>query len=699
MRKHYAHSLSVLVVFAVFHHIYFTGALSMNWPSVLVAFWSNFGWAGGMIYSEGMQNSINQFIRSNNGNVSVVGAASSLDEEIGGSYDLSTIYRRSLDISNLVRRDSGSQALRALAKRSLTNSTDGFVWYGDPVRPGLPLPGNFSGFAGTLARERIPGSNAFMTGFIWFLVATAILAVLIFTLKWGLEGLCRVRLIKNDRLTYFRSHWMRYTGLALLRTCFIAFFMMTTLTLYQFNSKGAAGVTALAAIVFAAFLIGMFGLAGCAYMYRIRVGKYARSPDRINLEKRTVLKLIPWYSFSRASKDGPSPEKVYAGSIPFWNLRPSNGEAATSVHEDEEFTKKFGWLAARFRRTRWWFFGPWLLYELIRACFFGGASGNPVGQVFGLLIVEFIAFIVIIVMRPFEGQRLNALMVYLLGFSKVSTVALSAACDVRFNIARISTTVVGVVIIVIQGVLTIVLMAAIVVGACSSYMSVTRNRSEEDFRPRRWGSIRERYLKHVDRAASDLPHTSPAQEENQDEQPKKPNFSVSSVRRVAKIEDEDGEFMAEINGLSVGTPDRSSVAGTAGPSHDDNNNNNNNNNTRARAASVYSQTSQANVPFGARVHRASWSSRDLQEWADREGGGGQRRSVATALVSTERVGSRPTSGVEQLPYSPRAATPRAGPSRQRTKSEAMRAVSPLPRSRSARDLNVVSPVMEDGPQT
>ena len=70
MRKHYAHSFSVLIVFAVWQHIFFSGALSLNWPSVLVAFWSNYAWAGGIIYTEAMQNTINNFIGSNKGNLS-----------------------------------------------------------------------------------------------------------------------------------------------------------------------------------------------------------------------------------------------------------------------------------------------------------------------------------------------------------------------------------------------------------------------------------------------------------------------------------------------------------------------------------------------------------------------------------------------------------------------------------------------------
>ncbi len=95
-RTHYAHSLSVLVVFSVFHHIFYTGALSVNWPSVLPAFWSNFAWTGGMIYSESMQNSINQLIGSNRGNTSIVGAAGSgsAAEGLGGGYPFSLDRQR-----------------------------------------------------------------------------------------------------------------------------------------------------------------------------------------------------------------------------------------------------------------------------------------------------------------------------------------------------------------------------------------------------------------------------------------------------------------------------------------------------------------------------------------------------------------------------------------------------------------------------
>ena len=614
MRTHYAHSLSVFVVFAVLHHIFFTGALSMNWPSVLASWWSNFAWSAGMIYSESMQNSINQLIGSNKGNTSIVGAASAgaSADDLGGGYQISQIYKRA-SAKSIYRRFTGStedqhNLLRTrdfedhIAKRALANSSNGFSWYGYPVKPGLPIPGNFSGFAGTLSEESIPASNAFMTGFLWFLILLALACISIVAFKWILEGLSKKNLIKTGRLGHFRAHWLAYTVQAALRTIFIGFFMMMFLTMFEFTYKGSAGVTAIAALVFAVFFVGMMGIAGYACFYRLRFGHYETIPDRIHLEKSKIFGPIPWYGLELEShRSERSRQKFSAGSLPWWSVRYIDEDPQRlEVHQDESYTQRFGWLAARFRRTRWWFFASWLVYEFVRACFYGGAAGQPLTQVFGLLVVEIIALIVIVVMRPFEGARLNALMVYLLGFSKVATVALSAAFDQRFNLARITTTVIGVVIIVIQGILTIVLMIAIVIGAISSYMSLTRN--YEDFRPRKWQGIRQRYFAHLDKAAPDVPPPPPPPPE----EPKGPYFNVMSVRRQTKIEDEDEDFIGSTHD-PLGS--RMSLAGTAtGPN-------------TARASRVNSMRSQLdssynNVLFGARVHRASWSTRDFNSYND-----------------------------------------------------------------------------------
>ena len=612
IRTHYAHSLSVFVVFAVFHHIYFTGALSMNWPSVLAAFWSNFAWSAGMVYSEPMQNSINQLIGSNKGNTSTVGAASSgaSANDLGGGYSISQIYKRaSVDLSRryLESLEDRWNALRTrgfedhIAKRAASNASNASPWYGNPVKLGLPIPGNFSGFAGTLSKEGIPASNAFMTGFLWLLILIALITTSVVALKWILEGLGKANLVKTGRLAHLRVHWLLYTAQAALRTIFIAFFMVTFLTLFEFTYKGSAGVTAIAALVFTFIFLGMLVIAGYACFYRLRLGRYEVVPDRVHFEKTKAVGPVPWYGLKlESNRSEESEPKVSAGSLQWRRIVYINEDPQrVSVHQDENYTVRFGWLAARFRRTRWWFFAVWLIYEFVRACFYGGAAGHPLTQVFGLLVVEIIALVVIILVRPFEGARLNALMVYLLGFSKVATVALSAAFDARFNLQRITTTAIGIVIIVIQSILTIVLMIAIVIGAISSYMSLTRN--HENFKPQKLEKARKRYFAHLEKTAADVPPPPPPPAEPPEE-PKRPYFNVTSVRREPKIEDEDEDYIRSVQD-SLGS--RISITRPI--------------TTRgSRANSVRSQLDSpyGHAPFGARVHRASWSSRDFYAYYD-----------------------------------------------------------------------------------
>ena len=622
MRTHYAHSLSILVIFAVFQHIYFTGALSVHWPSVLVAWWHNFAWSGGMIYSESMQNSINQLIGSNRGNISFVGAVSAGPDgdQVGGGYSLEKVYAgaagilaRSVpagpspasiykrwtssvaDVDTLLRQRSYEGFIAKRAEAQSSNTVDS-PWYGEAAKPGLPVPGNFSGLAGTLSEEDIPASNAFMTGFFWLLILLTIVATSVIAFKWALEGLSKTRWIKSERLNFFRANWIRYTRQALLRTLYISFFMMMYLAMFQFAFAGKGGAAAIAALTFIALLLGMGYLVGRACYERIRLGHWMIISDRLHVERGSAFGFLPFSGFglqsSRTDKPNPRPS---LGSFPLRTIRwVANEPDLPDVNQDEEFIFRQGWLTARFRRTRWWFFAAWLFYEFLRACFYGGAAGHPMTQVFGLLVIEILAFLFLLKTRPFEGFRLNALVVYVLSISKVLSVALSAAFASQFRLQRIQTTIVGVIIIVIQGILTIVLLIAIIIGAVSSYMSLTRN--HEDFKPRKWAKIRERYFTHLEKAAHDLPPPPPPAPE----EPKEPYFDVKAVRRESKIEDE---------GVDMHQDPRASRTSVTVPR---------NNYPTSRASRATSMgtfdSSQANLPYGARPHRASWSLRDVESY-------------------------------------------------------------------------------------
>ncbi|KAK6607482.1 trp-like ion channel [Botrytis cinerea] len=526
IRTHYAHSLSVLVVFEVFQSIFLSGALSVAWPSVLPAFWSNFAWSAGLIYTPSIIKSVNSFTGISGNSSQVGGAGSSTINNNGGLQQ--QIYGRSLKKLQEYSHSSKMARGNEMVKRM-----------------------------GTLAK-RATSDNA-TKGFLWYLILIVILVASAVAFKFILEAFSKMKWIKEDRLALFRNNWIKISGLIVLRSMLIAFFMIMTLSLYQFSYGGTTGIIAIAAIIFIIFFFGILALAFYACYFRLRFGNYASAPDRIHFQRKKVMKFLPWYGAVRESSMGESETAKTSGSISFFRLHYVDlDKERQSVHQDEEYTKRFGWLSARYRRTRWWFFAFWVVYQFVRACFVGGARSNPAAQVFGNLVVEVIAFIAIICLNPFEGARNTALAVYMLGISKVATAGLSVAFLPRYNVARIPTT-----------------------------ATQSTKYSHKVFRSPGTESCRS------------STSTPPVPEE-----PKEPYFSVTQVRRAPKIEDEDTvPEMPEMRGNRDPNPSQPSLP-TA---------------SRSRATSMRSQHSgYGSVPYGARVHRASWSSREFQNWQQDE---------------------------------------------------------------------------------
>ncbi|KAI1080475.1 TRP-domain-containing protein [Whalleya microplaca] len=657
MRTHYAHSLPVLVIFETFQSIFYSGALTLPWPSVLPAWWSNFAWSAGLIPVDKLVNSIDLFVGVSGNSSQVRAAGSTVVNNQGGLRQ--SIYGglpTSSGANRLAKRALGmvEAAVDVLTKRQPYNSSNpyDYNWNGDPVKPKMPLPGDWTGLPGVLSMVNIPAPNAFLIGFIWLLVALGLAIILLVTFKFALEAFARLKWIKQDRLEYFRTHWTWYLCLAVMRTLFISFFTITTLATFQFAIYGSAGPTAIAAIIFIAFVVGMGGLVLYTLRSRLRRGKFATDPDRILLCRDRMLGWIPWITPVRFSKlNEQVPREKQIGSLPFLHWRfIEDDPSQETVHQDESYVKRFGWLSARYRLSKWWFFAYWLIYQFIRACFLGGASANPFTQVFGLFVVDIIAFLSVTTLSPYESQRNTVLAVWLLGLTKLVTTGLSIAFLPDFKLNRISVTVIGVVIIVIQCLLTIAMMILMVLGYISSWMSLYRN--QEYFPSERLEGVRIQYYEHIARRATDQPpEQMPKTEEISKvglekslESPSETYFSVTSVRRAPKIEDEDEDCVAEIN--PSGT--------TFTPGHMK---------RPSRTASVGSRHSVSSLPRGARVHRVSWSSQDFSRTqADQD-------RPSAALV--RRLSGGPEYALEQPPYNglcrlgtPRLPSPTVSPSRE-----------------------------------
>lgn len=596
MRTHFAHSLPVLLVFETFQTIFFSGALTVEWPSVLVAWWSNFAWSAGLINVPGLVHSVDSFAGIT-GNASQVGGAGSTVINNGGGL-AAQIYGRAADLT---------MELEKRASYNESNPYD-YNWSGDPVTPGMPLPGTWTGFPGTLSGIDMPGPDAFLVSLIWTLIAVGLVMLTLTAFKFSLEGLAKVKWIAEDRMALFRSRWTQYLAGAVGRTFFIAFFTIMTLALYQFNVEAPTGALAIAAIVFVLFLVGMIGVAAYACRTRTRAGKMEVRRDGIHFRQAKVFGKVPFSVPVLRSTLGKRGLEVPATSgLPWIQIRHIDDDPSrATVHQDEKYMSSFGWLSARYRRTRWWFFAYYLGYQFFRACFVGGAVNSPLVQIYGLLIYEIVAFVILAILNPFEGARNTALGVWMLSISKILTTGLSIAFLPALGLDRIIATVVGVVIIVIQGFLVIGVLILITVGAMSSWMSLTRNR--EEFGVEILEGTRVRYFEHLEKKSPDVWQPRPSRKGKEKEvvavsqEPQEPYFKVQEVRRAPKIEDEDGDVLADMEPRPNSSLRLDTSAHARSVSR------------QSRPGSGTSFYSVSGLPRGARTHRASWSSKDFAQW-------------------------------------------------------------------------------------
>ncbi|KAG6090169.1 hypothetical protein E4U15_008061 [Claviceps sp. LM218 group G6] len=612
MRAHYAHSFSIFIIFETFQSMFFSGALSVNWPSVLPAWWSNFAWTAGMIANDRIVRSVSSFT-GNSVNITQVGGAGSIQINTGGGLS-QQIYGRSI-LPRSVLPDYSGMSVKSFARRAANNASDAlssYTWGGHPRTPGMPMPGTWPGFAGTLSLVDIPPAEAFTVYVIWFMVMLAAVAVFIVASKVVLDLLIKLKWLKSDGFNYFRSHVWGYMCAALLRTLHIAFFSSMTLAMYQFTLRGAAGPTAIAAIIWLAFFAGLGGIVAYACYCRLRHGKFETNADTLRFERGRVLGKVPFIATTRQSRIGdeePSEKPYLFGTMPFFRVKYVDEDAnRATVHVDEEYVKRFGWLSARYRRTRWWFFAVYFCYQFVRACFIGGGARTPLAQVFGLFIFDIIALVAFMKLNLFESNRNTAVAVWMLSISKIITTGLSIAFLPDFALNRIAATILGIFIIVVQGFVAVAVMILIVLGVCSTAMSLSRN--HEDF-PQVLDPIRVRFFEHSRASIQDFPPKPAEAKEDANKavevEPKEHGFQVRDVRRAPKIGDEALDQFPDLE-PPIASAAAAIMAGR-----------------RSRANSASSRLSVNSLPRTTRVHRASWSSKDIPLWDSEMNRGDQQR--------------------------------------------------------------------------
>ena len=593
VRMHYAHSFSVLVIFETFQSIYLSGALNLDWPSVLPGWWSNFAWTAGIFGSTAMIDGMASWAGIH-GNASQAGGAGSVVINNGGGL-LQQIYRRSWGVASDIQEGT----THALARRFPYNASDpyDYNWAGHPARPGLPTPGDFRGFAATLAMSNIALKEAFILGLIWMLVALAFVVLCMSIVKPILTFCINKKWVKADGFDYFRTHWTTYIWKAVKRTLFIAFFVMTTLCMVQFTTKSPIGPKILAIFIFVFFVLFMGANAYLACRARVQNGKYTIRRDIVRFEAGKIFKTIPFIAMTWDSSIGEEEQadkpRLF-GSVRCPRIKfTADDPTRPQVDQDKDFIRKWGWLWARYERGQWWFFCVYLLYQFVRACFIGGGSGSPVAQVYGLFATEVIAFAIFAKMNPFEGARNTTAAIWVLSIAKVFTTGISIAFLPNFAISRIAATALGIVILVVQAFLALAIMVLILIGLVSTWMSLSRNR--EEF-PEVLEAARVRYFEHMEKNAG-IPIESTRPREKGKEK------ALDELQELSQTWFNSRDPLRQTSKVDAIQPVQRS-SGTNSPMPP---------NRRSRANSASSRYSVNSLQRSGRT-RTSWSSKDFADW-------------------------------------------------------------------------------------
>lgn len=423
-------TLPVSLYFSVMQTIYFTGALSVNFPSNLIAFWSNFAWMVGIIHIDSMQKWILSMRKDQQTHINA-GAEPDVADLIYRLYYYPYYHYQ-----------------QPLGKR--------FTTYGSPTQPGIPIPGSYYGFRSTLAASKITGANAFTTSGSFTLFTLACLVILYGSTRFA-TWIARKYILKRQEPTCspfvcphnFFAFMTRMIPLTYFHTLTMAFFEITHKEQHV-RVEGGFGI---------AFPILYVGASVAIIVFFMTLSKdyHLYADTRYLCFYRKGYRLLPWWRMTVEENPRPGVKNII---IPIWQIRIRN------ITESESNSYIAAIVGRSTRPEAWGIVAVLFVYDTIRAAIYGAGQGHGIIQASLLLVVELLLFITQQAIRPYKSSSLHFIGVYAFGVMKVLTLVLLIPLAPRFNTNRIVATVMGIIVITLQGLMIVCLVCYTLFTLC-----------------------------------------------------------------------------------------------------------------------------------------------------------------------------------------------------------------------------------------
>jgi len=394
-----------------FQSIATTGLLSVDYPPVYRAFTKNFAWSTGLIPWESMQKSIDTFRSHTGGNL----ALSSV-EELANTTLIFTPDTTSNTTSKTKR--SVEWASELVKRIDITTSVNGTTSGTSTVQSSnsttpTKVMKYVKGLQAYVNQLAIPTANTFMTVLLIFSIVLASVAVLILLFKLILELYAMCGKLSKP-LQSFRKRYWGFLGGTMVRIILIVYGVWTIYCLYQFRRGDSWAAHILAAVTLLLFT-------AILAFFAIRITVLAK----------------------RAKRMEGTPAQLF---------------------EDKKNLRRYGIFYDQYKATFWWFFIPFICYLFIKGAFIALGDGHGLIQSAGQIGCEVALLILLIIGRPFNTTAGNVINICI-SVARVISVVGVLVFTVELQITPTTKTVTGLVLIVVQSVVTAALAILIAVNA------------------------------------------------------------------------------------------------------------------------------------------------------------------------------------------------------------------------------------------
>ena len=378
------------------------GMHSVDYPPIYRKFAKNFAFSTGLIPWAGMQRSIDGFRKSTGGNTT------------DANYDYlknATLLYGEEPTDNST---SGKLARRSweLIARQIETSTGGNST-GESKNSTSQTPHWVKGIQGYVEQYTVPESNTFMTVLLVFAIVLASVAVGILLFKVILEAWALFGKFPKKLATFRKEYW-RVMAQTITNLIFLLYGVWTLYSIFQFTNGDSWAAKLLAGITLALFT-AILGF------WTFRIWSVARK-------------------FKKMEGD------------------------AGALYENKETWKKYKIFYENYKRGYWWLFIPVIIYMFAKGCVLASADGHGLVQTAGQLIIEAIMLVLLLWSRPFDRRSGNWINI-VIQVVRVLSVVCVLVFVTELGVAQSTKTITGVILIAVQGGLTLILALLIAINA------------------------------------------------------------------------------------------------------------------------------------------------------------------------------------------------------------------------------------------